>query len=101
MPTVTLWYSRDCAPCMGTLRGVVPTLEGEGVRVELADLHWHPCAARERRIDYLPTITVDADDGTELFRCRGYPTDEAVDRITEAYGGGTRGGPQPTATSET
>ena len=101
MPIVTLWYSRDCAPCVGTLRDIVPVLEGEGVCVELADLHWHPCAARERRIDYLPTITVDADDGTELFRCRGYPTGEAVDRIIEAYGGGTRGGPQLTATSET
>jgi hypothetical protein len=65
----------------------LPTLEGEGVRVELADLHWHPCAARERRVDYLPTITVDADDETELFRCCGYPTDEVVDRIIEAYGG--------------
>ena len=31
MPTVTIWHASWCAPCRGTLRDLVPTLEDEGI----------------------------------------------------------------------
>ncbi len=85
MPTVTIWHATWCAPCGATLRDLVPLLEEEGVEPITKDVDWCPCEATGRRIDYLPTVTVD-DGGDELMRCRGYPTGEAVGRIVELCG---------------
>lgn len=82
MPAVTIWHASWCAPCRGTLKGVVPLLEDEGVEPATKDVDLHPCEARGRRIDYLPTITV-GEGGEELLRCRGYPIGDVVGRIIE------------------
>ena len=76
MPTVTIWHASWCAPCRGTLRDLVPTLEDEGIEPVTKDIDWCPCEAMDRDIDYLPTVTVD-DGDEELMRCRGYPTADA------------------------
>lgn len=85
MPDVTIWHASWCAPCGGTLAALVPALENEGIEPVTKDVDWHPCEARDRRIDHLPTVTVD-DGDKELMRFRGYPTAEAVDRIIELCG---------------
>ena len=85
MPTVTIWHATWCAPCKGTIERVVPRLREEGVEPALVDVDLRPCAARDRHVDYLPTITVD-DGGDELLRCRGHPTEEAIERIIELCG---------------
>ena len=65
--------------------GVVPRLREEGVEPVLADVDLRPCAARDQHVVYLPTII--ADDGDEkLLRCRGHPTKETTERITELCG---------------
>ncbi len=68
--------------------GVVPRprRRGRGAPA-LADVDLRPCAARDRHVDYLPTVTVD-DGGAELLRCRGHPTEEAIERIIEPCTGG-------------
>lgn len=58
---------------------------GEGVEPALADVDLRPCAARDRHVDCLPTIIAD-DGDDELLRCRGHPTEEATERITELCG---------------
>ena len=85
MPTVTIWHATWCAPCKGTIERVVPRLREEGVEPALADVDLRPCAARDRHVDYLPTFTVD-DGGDELLRCRGHPTEEAIERIVGLCG---------------
>lgn len=85
MPTVTVWHASWCGPCRATLARLVPLLREGGVEPELVDVDWEPCRARDRRIDHLPTVTVDGG-GEELMRCRGCPTEEAVDRIVELCG---------------
>ena len=65
--------------------GVVPRLREEGVEPALADVDLRPCAARDRHVDYLPTFTVD-DGDEELLRCRGHPTEEAIERIVGLCG---------------
>ena len=87
MPTVTIWHATWCAPCKGTIERVVPRLREEGVEPALADVDLRPCAARDRHVDYLPTVTVD-DGGAELLRCRGHPTKETTERIIEPCTGG-------------
>lgn len=66
--------------------GVVPRprRRGRGASA-LADVDLRPCAARDQHVVYLPTIIAD-DGGDELLRCRGHPTEEAVERITELCG---------------
>ncbi len=86
MPTVTIWHASWCAPCRGTLAALVPLLREEGVEPS----SWTSTgsrAARGRRIDRLPTVTVD-EGGRELMRCRGHPTEEAIERIIEPCTGG-------------
>lgn len=87
MPTVTIWHATWRAPCKGTIERVVPRLREEGVEPALVDVDLHPCAARDRHVDYLPTVTVD-DGGDELLRCRGHPTKETTERIIEPCTGG-------------
>lgn len=102
MPTVTVWHASWCAPCRGTLRALVPALREDGVEPVLVDVDWHPCEARDRGIDHLPTVTVDEGDA-ELMRCRGYPTRDAVGRIIElcTRGQGATGDGGFSHTSET
>ena len=85
MPTVTIWHATWCAPCKGTIERVVPRLREEGVEPALADVYLRPCAARDRHVVYLPTIIAD-DRDDELLRCRGHPTKETTERITELCG---------------
>ena len=65
--------------------GVVPRLREEGVEPVLADVDLRPCAARDQHVVYLPTIIAD-DRDDELLRCRGHPTEEAIERIIELCG---------------
>ena len=96
MPTVTIWHATWCAPCKGTIERVVPRLREEGVEPALVDVDLRPCAARDRHVDYLPTITVD-DGGDELLRCRGHPTEEAIECIVGLCGQGSPGREAPPA----
>ena len=66
--------------------GVVPRprRRGRGA-LALADVDLRPCAARDRHVDCLPTIIAD-DGDDELLRCRGHPTKETTERITELCG---------------
>ena len=55
-----------------------------------------PCAARDQHVVYLSTII--ADDGDEkLLRCRGHPTEEAIERIVGLCGWGSLGREAPPA----
>ena len=47
-------------------------------------------------MDYLPTFTVD-DGDEELLRCRGHPTEEAIERIVGLCGQGSPGREAPPA----
>ena len=85
MPTVTVWHTSWCGPCRATLAFLVPLLREEGVEPELVDVDWEPCRARDRRIDRLPTVTVD-DGGRELMRCRGMPGRDALGKMLELLG---------------
>ena len=64
---------------------IVQHLREEGVEPVLADVDLRPCAARDQHVDYLPTIIAD-DRDDELLRCRGHPTEEAIERIIELCG---------------
>ena len=76
MCTVTVWHRRGCGPCEAVIRDVVPELREEGVEVVLMDVHRHPCAARDARIAYLPTLVAEGDG--PRVTCRGYPDERAV-----------------------
>jgi len=54
MPTVTIWHASWCAPCIGTLRDLVPRFREEGIDPVLMDVDDHPCTAEDRRND--PTM---------------------------------------------
>ena len=84
MPTVTIWHANWCGPCKGTLQTLVPLLDDEAIPYDLVDVDWHPCAAQSRSVDYLPTITVD-DGEQEIFRCRGLPSEEAIQAILDMF----------------
>ena len=96
MPTVTIWHATWCAPCKGTIERVVPRLREEGVEPALVDVDLRPCAARDRHVDYLPTVTVD-DGGDELLRCRGHPTEVAIERLVGLGCWGSLGREDPLA----
>lgn len=76
MRTVTVWHRVGCGPCEAVIRDVVPELREEGVEVVLMDVERHPCAARDARIAYLPTLVAEGDG--PRVTCRGYPTEEAT-----------------------
>lgn len=75
--TVTVWHRRGCGPCAAVIRDVVPRLEEEGCEVVLADVSQRPCAARDARVDYLPTITATGAGAPDV-RVRGYPGEDAI-----------------------
>ncbi len=76
MRTVTVWHRRGCGPCEAVIRYVVPELREEGCEVVLMDVSRHPCAARDARIAYLPTLVAEGDG--PRVTCRGYPSEEAT-----------------------
>lgn len=101
MPTVTIWHATWCAPCKGTIERVVPRLREEGVEPALAGVDLRPCAARDRYVDYLPTVTVD-DGGDRLAPALPWPPHGGGDRARRGalrVGVARDGG--PTRASET
>ena len=77
---------RAFGECGEPRAGVVPRLRRRGRGAPaLADVDLRPCAARDRHVDCLPTIVAD-DGDDELLRCRGHPTKETTERITELCG---------------
>ena len=77
---------RAFGECGEPRAGVVPRLRRRGRGAPtLVDVDLRPCAARDQHVVYLPTVTVD-DGGDELLRCRGHPTEEAIERIIEFCG---------------
>ena len=77
---------RAFGECGEPRAGVVPRLRRRGRGAPtLVDVDLRPCAARDQHVVYLPTVTVD-DGDDELLRCRGHPTKETTERITELCG---------------
>ena len=57
----------------------MPELREEGLEVVLMDVSRHPCAARDARVAYLPTIVAEGDG--PRVTCRGYPDERAMRAI--------------------
>lgn len=75
--TVTVWHRCGCGPCAAVLRDVVPRLREEGCEVVEMDVADHPCAARDARVDYLPTVTATGGGAPDM-RVGGYPGEDAI-----------------------